>query len=147
MTIGSASNAANLIALSGNSGFSGANATLAFGAVEGCLFTIGNLTISSLITGTGGLTKSGSTGTLTLSYANTYTGTTIINSGTLAYATNNAISSGAVTLINAALSLAGYSDTIGALTMTGGNVTTGAGTLTLGGNVTGNTDANSAAIS
>ena len=147
LTIGSASNAANLIALSGNSGFSGANATLAFGAVEGCLFTHGNLSISSLITWTGGLTKSGSTGTLTLSYANTYTGTTIINSGTLAYATNNAISSGAVTLINAALSLAGYSDTIGALTMTGGNVTTGAGTLTLGGNVTGNTDANSAAIS
>ncbi|MFA4916765.1 MAG: autotransporter-associated beta strand repeat-containing protein, partial [Syntrophales bacterium] len=136
----------NIISLSGNAGINGATTTIVFGAAEVCLLTLSDLTISSLITGTGGLTKSG-TGTLTFSRANTYTGITRINAGTLRYATDDAISSGDVTVFNATYDLNGYSDTIGALTMTGGNITTAAGTLTLGGNVTGNANITSALIS
>jgi len=40
-------------------------------------------------------------GTLTLNAANTYTGLTTISAGTLAYGTNNAISTGAVTISGA----------------------------------------------
>ena len=44
--------------------------------------TASTLTVGGIISGTGGLTKTGA-GTLTLSGANTYTGTTTINAGTL----------------------------------------------------------------
>ena len=49
-----------------------------------------NATISAIIEGTAGLTKAG-TGTLILSGANTYTGTTVISSGILAISNNTAL--------------------------------------------------------
>ena len=55
------------------------------GISAGGVLTIGgagDMTISSVISGTGSLTKTG-TGTLTLSGANTYTGATTISQGTL----------------------------------------------------------------
>ena len=63
----------------------------------------GSLTVANFISGTGTLAKNG-TGTLTVSGANTYTGDTVINGGTLALSgsgaivgsTNIAIASGAV---------------------------------------------------
>ncbi len=94
------------------------------------------------ISGTGGLTKAGA-GVLTLSQANTYTGTTTVNAGTLAVSGGNAIAdTGTVVLANAAgvaLNVTA-SETIGSLAgggAAGGNVTkgtAGAATLTTGRN-------------
>ena len=142
-------NTEHILSLPGNSGINGGvNTTLAFGAVEPCIFTNGDLTIAGVITGSAaaGLVKEG-LGVLTLSAQNLYTGTTIIDSGTLLYGINNAILSGAVTIYNATYDLNGYSDLIGALNMTGGSVTTGAGVLTLGGDVTSNVNDTAATIS
>ena len=82
--------------------------TLALGAAEGIVTTYANsstaatsaanLTISSVITGSNGLTISGPTtatsanvGVLSLTNANNYSGTTSLNSGTLNLGINNAI--------------------------------------------------------
>ncbi|MDB6155347.1 MAG: hypothetical protein JWL90_3800 [Chthoniobacteraceae bacterium] len=53
-----------------------------FGNATGTLFTVGNLTITSVVTGTNGLRKSG-LGTLVLGGSNSYTGVTHIIAGTL----------------------------------------------------------------
>ena len=95
-----------------------------------------SLTISSTIAdsaaGMSGLTKSGS-GTLLLGAANTYTGTTIVNEGTLKCLVANAIT-GPVTLTGraSAFDTAGYTSSIGALTVSAGSVINSgaAGTLT-----------------
>ena len=86
-----------------------------------------------LATGTGatagGLTKINS-GTLTLSVANTYTGTTTVSGGALRYGIANAISTGAITVDSGAtLDLATFNDSVGAVTLTSGNII-GTGTLT-----------------
>ncbi|MCX5653800.1 MAG: autotransporter-associated beta strand repeat-containing protein [Planctomycetota bacterium] len=96
----------------------------------------------------GGLAKEG-TGTLTLSGANTYTGPTTVNAGTLqAGIASVANTSGAfgnnsaVTLANTAgvsIDLNGFDTQIGSLTgggAAGGNVALGAKTLTVGGDNT-----------
>lgn len=94
----------------------------------------GNTTINSVIgTGDGGLTKA-SSGTLTLTRANTYTGPTVVENGTLVYGTNNVIASGSVTLgepnwASGTLNMGNYSDTVGAVNIIRGHIT-GNGTLT-----------------
>jgi fibronectin-binding autotransporter adhesin len=99
---------------------------------------------SGAISGSASLTKSG-TSLLTLSGANTYTGATTVNAGTLqaGVATVGTTSgafgvNSAVTLANTAgaiLDLNNFNNTIGSLTgggATGGNVTLGSATLTIG---------------
>ena len=108
-------------------------------------------TVSKILGGAVGLNKT-TAGTVTLSGANTYTGTTTVSAGTLRYGANNAISGGAVVVNDGGTyDLNNFSDTIGALTVNsgtlGGTVTTGSGTLTLGGNVTSTGGGTNAVIS
>ena len=98
----------------------------------------GPVSFPGVLSGAMRLTKAGA-GLLTLSGANTHTGTTTINAGTLRLAGGAAIAdTGAVTLANATgatLDLNGTNETIGSLAgggATGGNVVLGAGRLTVG---------------
>jgi outer membrane autotransporter protein len=81
----------------------------------------------------GGLIKIG-TGTLTLSGANTYTGPTMVNAGTLQAGAVNTFSSASAFMVasGATLDLAGFNQTIGSLAGAG-SVTLGAATLTTNG--------------
>jgi filamentous hemagglutinin family protein len=78
LTIGSG----NVLALSGNGGINGTS-VLAFGAGPGIIRAVANITISSQITGSAGLTTGG-TGIITLSNAgNSFTGDIRISQGTV----------------------------------------------------------------
>lgn len=81
----------------------------------------------------GGLIKIGA-GTLTLSGANTYTGPTMVNAGTLQAGAVNAFSSASAFTVasGATLDLAGFNQAIGSLAGAG-SVTLGAATLTTNG--------------
>jgi autotransporter-associated beta strand protein len=82
----------------------------------------GNTMISGAIgAGSGGLTKV-SSGTLTLSGVNTYTGTTTVSAGTLAYGADDVISTGAVTVDGGTLDISSYNDTVGTVTLAGGSI-------------------------
>ncbi len=89
LTIGDGTDPAGLI-FNGGSGSGLTGGTLALGGSEGVFFTHGSSTISSVITGTGGLSFNGS-GTLTLSAASTDTGPVTVNSGTLTLTAANAL--------------------------------------------------------
>lgn len=76
---------------------------------------------------TGTVTKNG-TGTLKYNFPNTYTGITVINSGTLLYGTNNAILTSPITVSGGTLDIASYSDTVGTVTL--GTLDLASGTIT-----------------
>jgi autotransporter-associated beta strand protein len=96
----------------------------------------GNATLSGVISGLGSIIKAGS-GNITLSGANTYTGTTTINSGTLTAGISTSGSTGAfgnasnVTVNGGTLALSAFNQTVGSVTVgnSGGSIT-GSGTLT-----------------
>src|SRR5208337_3787261 len=80
----------------------------------------GQLTLGGVISGSQSLTQgaSGTTGTLVLGGANTYSGTTTISAGTLQVGALNSVPSTSDVTDNATLDLDGQSDTIGALSGT-----------------------------
>ncbi|WP_420564761.1 DUF4347 domain-containing protein [Thalassobaculum sp.] len=104
---------------------------VAVGSGNGSLALSADATFSGVISGTGGLTKTG-TGVLTLSGTNTHTGTTTVSAGTVRLAGGNAIADTATVNVaaGATLDLNGTSETIGTLTGSG-TVTLGAASLTL----------------
>ncbi len=107
----------------------------------------GDLTISGVALGSGALNKR-NTGTLTLSGPNSSTGAMTIGTsggaatGTVRLDSDDALSSGTLTLYAGTLDLDGNSATTGALVLGGGvagssvSIVTDDGVLTLGGNVT-----------
>jgi autotransporter-associated beta strand protein len=118
------------------------------------LHTQADITLDGVITGSGGIEKTGLNRTLTLTGANTYTGDTKVSEGTLSIGSDDNIGGGVNTLAGATLLLTGPSytkdwtldagdnvidDNGGAVTLggvlsgTGGFTKTGAGTLTLSG--------------
>ena len=89
--------------------------------------------VSAILGGTSGASKTGA-GTITLSGSNSYTGTTTISAGTLAYGASNVLATGAVTVDGATAVLAlgnNQSDTVGVVTVANGGSITGSGTSTL----------------
>src|SRR5579859_7774436 len=102
------------------------NASLVFASTS-------NLTIAAPIQGTGAVTQAGS-GTLVLSGAGTYSGATMVASGTLQAGAANVLSSSSAFTVNsgAILDLGNTNQTIGSLAGAGA-VNLGAGTLTAGG--------------
>jgi fibronectin-binding autotransporter adhesin len=91
-----------------------------------------NVTFGTGLSGTGALTKSGS-GTLTLSIANTYSGGTDVEAGTLQLSGPGTLgsSSGSVTVSGGTLDLGGTSQIVGALSGSGGAIALGSGALTV----------------
>jgi fibronectin-binding autotransporter adhesin len=114
-----------------------ANRGVTLGASGGTFDTSSTLTVNSIVTGTGSLTKMGAS-TLTLSAVNTYAGATNITGGTLQLGVANALPSGtAVTNSNGGiLALNNNSATVGSIATGtgGGSITLGNATLTTGGN-------------
>ncbi|NJA04139.1 DUF4347 domain-containing protein [Methylococcaceae bacterium WWC4] len=144
----------NASAIANNTAVSvGAGTTLTLGAAKtiGSLAGAGNVALGAftltagdgsntsftgVISGSGGLTKTGS-GTLTLGGTNTYTGATTISAGTLTTSGNNRITdSSAVTVASgASLTLSSASDRIGSLAGAG-TVSLTSSTLEIGGDNT-----------
>ena len=96
---------------------SGTTQTFANLMGAGTLSNIGDLTVgagtfSGVISGTGGSLVKNSPGTLTLSGANTYTGGTTLDSGTLAAGNNAAFGPGPLTINGGTLAASGGAITL-----------------------------------
>jgi autotransporter-associated beta strand protein len=92
----------------------------------------GQVSLTGNITGTGGLTKNSSSFNLVLSGTNSYTGTTVVNGGTVFVNGNSSGATGAVT-VNTGATLSGNGTVGGAVTInTGGTIEGGSATGTIG---------------
>jgi len=118
------SNGTGALSLSGTVGISN-TATL------GGSYTAADNVISGVISGSGNLRSAGPA-TWVLNGANTYTGSTIVDGGTLRAGTANAFGNGTTFQVNGGtLDLNSFSKTVATLTGTGGTVNLGSATLTL----------------
>jgi autotransporter-associated beta strand protein len=112
----------------------GGTLTGATGVLSGSAFSVSAGTVSAILGGTGNLTKN-TAGTVTLSRANTYTGTTLVLEGALVV--NGSIASGSAVTVASGATLTGTGSLGGAVTVetgtaaiTGGDGTSGV--LTVG---------------
>jgi len=124
----------------GNGGTSGSFGTGNFTTNNGTLdFDLStNVAISSIISGTGTLIQDG-TGTITLSGNNSYTGPTIINSGTLLAGNNNAFGSTTSTMFvndGGTLNVSNKNITQGSVWLGNGTITGSGGAYLSGTNFT-----------
>jgi len=95
------------------------------GTLSGALYAVLSGDISANLAGSGALTKT-TTGLVTLSGLNSYSGGTVVNDGTLALGVDNTLlSSGAVSVNGGELALGTTSQTVGAFTLSGGAITGG----------------------
>lgn len=100
-------------------------------ATLGGSFTGADNIFTGIVSGSGNL-RSGGDGTWVLTGANTYTGSTIVNSGVLRAGTSNAFGASTVAQVNGGtLDLNGFDRTFSTLSGTGGTVNLGSATLTL----------------
>ncbi|MBI3971428.1 MAG: autotransporter-associated beta strand repeat-containing protein, partial [Chloroflexi bacterium] len=112
---------------------SGSTVSLGIGALTVGLSN-GSSSLSGVISGTGGFTKSGS-GTLFASGTNTYTGQTTVGAGTFQFASSGTIipTTNDVVVNGGTLDLSlRTSTTFGSLSGSGGTIALGTGTLTVG---------------
>ncbi len=109
-------------------GATGGNVTL-----NGNTLTVneaGATTFAGIASGTGGLTKLGA-GTLTLSGANTYSGTTNVNAGTLASGANDVFADATQLVVNGGtLAMTNRNDTVAGVQLISGSITGTTGVLT-----------------
>ncbi|NBV33616.1 MAG: autotransporter outer membrane beta-barrel domain-containing protein, partial [Proteobacteria bacterium] len=95
------------------------------GTLSGASYSVLSGDISANLAGSGALTKT-SPGLVTLSGANSYSGGTTVNVGTLALGVNNTLlSGGAVSVTGGELALGTTVQTVGALSLTGGVISGG----------------------
>src|SRR5207247_1700746 len=81
-------------------------------------FALASGSISSVLAGTGALTKT-TAGTVTLSSGNTYSGATTVSAGTLADGVANALPTGTALSVTGAFDLNGYAQTVASVTGSG----------------------------
>ena len=95
-------------------------------------FTVNAGSISAILGGGGGLTKNSASGTVTLTGANTYSGTTLVNLGTLALGAGGSISASSnLTVSGGIFALGANSTSANAVTLNSGSITgVGGGVLT-----------------
>ncbi|MFM8496103.1 MAG: autotransporter-associated beta strand repeat-containing protein [Planctomycetia bacterium] len=85
-------------------------------------------TYAGIMGGSGSLTKSG-VGSVTLSGANTFSGLTDVQAGTLVYGVANALGAGDVQVSGGTLNVATFSDSVGTVTLAGGSIVGTTGVL------------------
>lgn len=130
-------NAAGTLSLGGADGIGSLAGSGAFIITAGTA-TVGlnnnSTTFSGVISGAGGLTKSGSGGTFTLSGANTYGGGTRASQGTLALGASDVLPNTTDLSVasGASIEMAGFNDTVNTFTNNGGLITGAGSTLTAG---------------
>ncbi len=123
------------VALTGDvtlsNGFSSTLPTYLFGSTSISVASAGTATINAVITGPNWLSLE--SGTLVLGAANTYSGGTIVNGGTLQLATGaSLLATGALRINGGTFDLNGNSQTVGTLSGASGTLALGSGTLTAG---------------
>ncbi|MCE9612342.1 MAG: autotransporter-associated beta strand repeat-containing protein [Chthoniobacter sp.] len=101
------------------------------GVLTGTSYAVQSGTVSANLAGTGVTMTKTTSGSVTLSGTNTYTGGTFINQGTIQYGGINALAdTGAVTVGGGIFDIQTFSDTVGAVTLTSGSITGTTGVLT-----------------